>query len=126
MYLMSSKALALGKWLLPSITFLEIYQSEHADFKKINCANDFKNSFSLTKILSNYNNKQVIFVHSLEEGNCCTRSTVNTKESDKFYTKSLKEINLAFEKQKPTNTSYCLYFLDSFWPHMHQWPSDLF
>lgn len=99
MHLMSSKSLALGKWLLPSITFLEIFSQNMLTFLKKYCANDFKTSFCLTKILSNYKNKLVIFIHSLE-GNCCTCSTVNSKDSDKFNTKSSKKIKLAFENKK--------------------------
>lgn len=118
---MSSKALGFGKELLPGITFSEIYQSEHAGFKNKYCANDFNTSFSLNKILGNYKNKPVIFTRSLEEGNCCTCSTVSSKHSDKFHTKPLKKINLALKKQKTTNiSSYCLYFLDSFQPGMYQ------
>lgn len=126
MHLMSSKALAHGKWHLSSIIFFEIYQSEHADFEKNTVLNDFKNCFFSTKMLSSYKNKLVIFIHSFEEDSCPC-STVNSKDSvNDLHIKSLKTINLAFDKQKATNiSSYCLYFLDSFQPHMHQGPSDL-
>lgn len=40
-------------------------------------------------ILDNYKNKLVIFLHSLEEGDCCTCSTVNPEDSDRFNTKAL-------------------------------------
>lgn len=102
MHLMSSKALGFGEGLLPGITFSEIYQSEHAGFKNKYCANDFKNSFSLTKILVNYKNKPVIFTHSSEEGNCCTCSTMSSKDSDKFHTKPLKKIWLRKTKKLQT------------------------
>lgn len=100
MHLMSKQSFRSWKVTSPKHHLLEILTVRTCWLVKKHCANDLKNGFSLTKILSNCKNKLVILNHSLEEGNCCTYSTVNSKDSDKFHTKPLKKINWAFDKQK--------------------------